>query len=194
MIERRFARLGVVTTAFTATCVITATTAVGEVITFDDLGALSGTIVTDQYAGLGVVFSTLSGPGPTLVTASGPIFPGDPQGLFDGEGFTNPLIVDFIGTATTAGAFIDFGNIGSGIMIEAFDGAGGTGSSLGSASTVTESFISVDAAGIKSVMFSQFGAGGATYLIDHFTFEVVPAPGTLALLGVAGLVSRRRRR
>ena len=35
--------------------------------------------------------------------------------------------------------------------------------------------------------------GGVWWLIDDLSFNKVPAPGAIALLGLAGLVSRRRR-
>ena len=50
------------------------------VLTFDDLGLPHGTIITDQYADEGVVFSPLNGQ-LELRTATQPIFPDEPQGL-----------------------------------------------------------------------------------------------------------------
>lgn len=40
----------------------------------------------------------------------------------------------------------------------------------------------------------QASAGGNYYYFSTFTYSVVPAPGAMALLGVAGLVGSRRRR
>ena len=175
-----------------------ASPASADVLTFDDLNLPDGTEVTDQYAGLGVIFSAPPGGATRVLTASNPIFPDEPQGLYNddpegggGRGFTAPIIADFLAEVSTAGAWIDFGRVGDGIRIEAFDGPGGTGSLLGMDNTVTETFIGVDAPGIRSVVFSQTG-DGATYLIDNFTF--VPEPASLALLAVGAVFGARRRR
>ncbi len=150
------------------------------VLTFDDLGLPDGTAVTDQYARFGVMFSASRGGTTRIVTASQPIFPAEPQGLYNDEcifgvAFTEPIIANFPVAVTSAGAFIDFGNIGTGIKIEAFDGPGGTGNLLGTDSTINEVFIGVDAPGIRSVVFSQAGGNLATYLIDNFTLALAPS-------------------
>jgi MYXO-CTERM domain-containing protein len=43
---------------------------------------------------------------------------------------------------------------------------------------------------------TQPGWGNGSHSVDllHYDFSTVPAPGALALLGLAGLTSRRRRR
>jgi len=44
-------------------------------------------------------------------------------------------------------------------------------------------------------MFSfEVGSGGGFFYFDSFSYSVVPAPGAMALLGVAGLAGSRRRR
>ena len=180
---------------YAATIALTlAPAAVADIIlTFDDLGLPDGTIITDQYADLGITFSVPGGSA-LLMTARFPIFPGEPQGLQHGEVEDVAIITDReTGFGPLVGAWIDFGSVGDGVMIEAFDGPGGTGNLLGSDSTLTESFISVSAPNIQSVVFSQVG-GGATYLIDNFTFQLIPAPSGLALLGMAGLLGTGRRR
>jgi len=137
-----------------------------RVLIFDDLGLPDGTVVTNQYPGV-----TFSAPGANttqVVTATFPLFPNEPQGLYNDPGFVEPIIVDFAANQSAAGAFIDFGGPGDGIKIEAFDGPGGTGNLLASDSTSSETFIGVNAEGIQSVVFSQVGSG-ATYLIDNLT-------------------------
>jgi len=37
------------------------------------------------------------------------------------------------------------------------------------------------------------GSQGSYWIMDDMSYELVPAPSTLALLGLAGLVGRRRR-
>ena len=75
-----------------------ASLASADVLTFDDLALPDGTAVTNQYAGLGVVFFAPVGDTTRLVTASSPIFPAGPQGLYNDDpahipsGFTQPII------------------------------------------------------------------------------------------------------
>jgi MYXO-CTERM domain-containing protein len=56
-------------------------------------------------------------------------------------------------------------------------------------------FYSTDAA-ISSLTITKLGntPGGIFPTVDNLYFAVVPAPGALALLGVAGIVGRRSRR
>jgi len=44
------------------------------------------------------------------------------------------------------------------------------------------------------VYFAQPATGVENYTLSNFTYALVPAPGAVALLGVAGLAARRRRR
>ena len=164
------------------------------VLTFDDLGLRHGTIITNQYVGQGVLFSPLNGQ-LELRTATVPVFPGDPMGLAEIPYFESVIIVDFLPGATSAGAWIDFGDGPSpDVMLEAFDGPGGTGNLLGSISTTTESFLGLELIGIKSVRFESAPNGTSAFLIDHFTFTLVPGPGTLSLFALGGLIVARRRR
>ncbi len=163
------------------------------VLTFDDLGLPHGTIITNQYVGQGVLFSPLNGQ-LELQLATSPVFPGDPMGLAEIPYLESVIIVDFLPGASSAGAWIDFGGVGDGVMLEAFDGPGGTGNLLGSISTTTESFLGLELPGIKSVRFEKVPGGVTTFLIDNFTFTLVPGPGTLSLLALGGLIVARRRR
>lgn len=163
------------------------------VLTFDDLGLPHGTIITNQYVGQGVLFSPLNGQ-LELQLATFPVFPGDPMGLAEIPYFESVIIVDFLPGATSAGAWIDFGIGRPGVMLEAFDGPAGTGNLLGSITTTTESFLGLELPGIKSVRFESAPNGTSAFLIDHFTFTLVPAPGTLALLALGGLIVARCRR
>ena len=163
------------------------------VLTFDDLGLRHGTIITDQYVGQGVLFSPLNGQ-LELRTATYPIFPEDPMGLAEILYFESVIIVDFLPGASSAGAWIDFSTGSAGLMLEAFDGPGGTGNLLGSTTTTTESFLGLELPGIKSVRFESTPNATSAFLIDNFTFTLVPAPGTLSLFALGGVIVSRRRR
>ena len=113
------------------------------VLNFDELGLPDDTVITDQYAEEGVIFSAPGGDA-LLVTATSPIFPPEPQGLYS-PFFQEPLVADIADGASMVGVWIDFNGVGTGMKIEAFDGSGGTGQLLGSDSTTSETFISVSA-------------------------------------------------
>ena len=53
-------------------------------------------------------------------------------------------------------------------------------------------------ADIKSILlqtgYSGSSAGTVNYTMTNFSYSAVPAPGAIALLGVAGLAGGRRRR
>ena len=63
-----------------------------------------------------------------------------------------------------------------------------------SSDTVFSGFVS-DGANITSVEVSHAGSLGSQYFVatSGFSIGVVPAPGAAALIGLAGLVARRRR-
>jgi uncharacterized protein (TIGR03382 family) len=64
----------------------------------------------------------------------------------------------------------------------------------GDGRTLIAQLATTDGVGFEGTMLVQFMSGGLPGAIQsHFT-HAIPAPGTLALLGVAGLWSRRRRR
>ncbi len=175
-----------------ATCALTHAAA-GDVLTFDDLSLPSGTIITTQYSGRGVIFAPLNG-NLELRTASAPLFPTEPIGLAEIPYSTSVIIASFPSGASAAGAWIDFGEFGLGVKIEAFSGLNATGNLLSSNTTTTQTFLGVSGPGIYSVKFSNVGAGVPTYLIDNFTFNIAPAPGVVWGLGLGVLMAARRRR
>ncbi len=164
------------------------------VLIFDDLGLPDDTVISNQYAAQGVVFSPQDGQ-VLLRTATLPLFPNEPQGIAEIPYYTSVIIADFTPDATLAGAWIDFGMAGNGVKIEAFDGPGATGNLLASASTMSETYLGVTANGIASVRFSNVSDDPeVTWLLDHFTFELIPEPGTAALLVLGALAIGLRRR
>ena len=146
--------------------------AVETVLIFDDLGLPNGTVFTDQYADQGVIFSPQDGE-LQLQTATTPLFPEDPQGLAEIPYFTSVIIADFTPSASAAGAWIDFGGVALGVMIEAFDGPNATGNQLATAETTEEEFLGVQASGIKSVRIMKVESPAQrSFLVDHFTFKL----------------------
>lgn len=171
--------------------------------TFEGFGA--GDTITTQLAGMTV---SAEGSGDAMIAvASSPVVLGEPLGIYNstpgafGSGFEFSLTFDFIGVASQIGALVDFGSVGGGLMLEIFDGVGGTGTSLGTASVTTETFLGLSAAGIKSAVFSQAGSG-ATWMLDNLAYTYddmapavpLPAGGLLLLSGLIGGGAMARRR
>ncbi len=152
--------------------------AVGPFTTIDFTGFPKGTPITDQYADLGVIFTG----GTENIRLSENLFPNDGAGLFAfgdiAVEFSTPqawIAVDFPGTVVFE---LFSGN--ELIYTSSHFGGGGIGHFAGLLST--ELF---DAANI-------FDPSDGDVVIDDLFFGV-PAPPTLGLLALAGLVGKRRR-
>lgn len=187
-------------TAFTLSLWVGTANAALIVENFESFG--DGTIITNQLTGLTV--TAADGGDASIASASFPVVAGEPLGIYNTAGsigFQSALIFDFLTLGSSIGAIVDFGGFGTGLQIVAYDGVGGTGNILGTASTLTEAFIGVNAVGIRSAVFSQAGQTNATWLLDNLTYDTdpgtrVPVPATLALfgLGLAGLSWSRRKK
>jgi hypothetical protein len=167
--------------------------AAADILTFDDLGLPHGTVITNQYAGRGVLFAPQDGE-IQLRAATNPIFPLEPMGLTEIPYGSSVIIANFPLGALSAGAWIDFGQNSSPVTIEAFDGPGATGTIIASAQTTIESLLQVQAPGIRSVRIRALPPGPVTFLIDNFTFQLIPAPAAAAILPAGLLLASRRRR
>jgi len=91
------------------------------------------------------------------------------------------------------GTDINFNIVPSIVQVTLNDGS----SFIGYATAASDfiGFYSTDAA-ISSLTITKLGntTGGIFPTVDNLYFAVVPAPGALALLGVAGIIGRRSRR
>ncbi len=54
--------------------------------------------------------------------------------------------------------------------------------------------LAVGAGGLDRIVGGNFGGGNGSLLIDNITDQLIPAPGALALFGMAGFAATRRRR
>lgn len=156
--------------------------AVGDVTTIDFTGFEKGTLITDQFEDLGVVFNGL---GHFIVQSDG--------GFEDGWGLhrvgdgANPIDLSFttaqLWIAVDFPGAVQFELFSEGRLIYTSNGFSDEGDPPGFAGLVsTELF---DAVLITDPLGGVF--------IDNLHFGV-PAPGTLALLGLAAAMPRRRRR
>jgi len=116
--------------------------------------------------------------------------PGYSEPADDGSGCCGTSSDAFLGTAYEI-------DDAAGTSSEAFAGGGpGVFHSSGfSESHGLSSLTGIDPNGTWTVYIGD-GAGGDVGIYDGYTLQItsVPAPGAIALLGAAGLISRRRRR
>jgi len=109
------------------------------------------------------------------------------------------MFFDFAGGVTGVGGQffatdVNFNFVPSMIMVGLADGSGFIG--LVSSTTQWQGFWSTGPA-ITSISIQVMGGSGSPALYpsaDSISVAVIPAPGAFALLGVAGLAARRRRR
>jgi hypothetical protein len=151
--------------------------AVGEFTTIDFTGFPEGTFITDQYADLGVLFTD----GNDTIQESG-VF-------MDGHGLRGSGIITlafdlpqaYIGVDYPGAMKIELFNEGRLIYTSSDFGGGGMGHFAGLLSTSL----------FDGAVLSDWVDG--TVFIDDLHFGV-PAPGSLALLALGALCTRRRRR
>lgn len=137
-----------------------------------------------------------------LNMVSGSNFLVDINGAFVGTGF-DQMVVN--GTVALTGANLNF-NLGFNpfghdyfIMTnDGTDGVTGTFNGLAEASTVTLGLWDFGAGPVPvTAQISYLGDAGTNSLVggnDVVLYNVVPVPGTMALLGLGGLIATRRRR
>ena len=176
------------------------------IISFNDSGlfaqfaAVSGAAVAtenfDAYSGFAPTFSGVLGGVAWNANASGGMYA---EGGVMSTNNPATLFFDFAGGVTGVGGQFfatdaNFNFVPSMIMVGLADGSGFIG--LVSSTTQWQGFWSTGAA-ITSISIQVMGGSGSPSLYpsaDSISVAVIPAPGAFALLGVAGLASRRRRR
>jgi hypothetical protein len=123
-----------------------------------------------------------------------------PGGLYVDSGLfstNNPVDLTFTfspGIQAVAGNFfgtdIDFNTLSAGFRVSLSDGTGYEG--FTDSNSDFTGFYSTSGATITSLTVRSVPGGYPVF--DNLYFAVVPAPGALALLGVAGIIGRRSRR
>ena len=156
--------------------------AVGDVTTIDFTGFDKGTLITDQYEGLGVVFNDLG----HFIDQSDGAFE-DGWGLYRAGGEFAPIDLSFATPqswiAVDFPGDVQFELYSKGKLIYTSSGFSDEGDPPGFAGLI--STVLFDSVLITDPLGDVF--------IDNLHFGV-PAPGTLALLGLAAILPKRRRR
>lgn len=171
-----------------------------HLLTFDEPGAATGVnVAANSYAAYGLA-SIISGEGSNYVGDNSPA---------TGFNTTNSFYGPF-------GVFMEFGQDLSSASLQVWDSSGpsspfGGGAAIAAfkdGNEVASLFFDPAFAGIGDEWFNITTSGGDTFdeirvlgfgfpadtYVDNVSWNVAPAPGAFALLGVAGLVGGRRRR
>jgi hypothetical protein len=172
-----------------------------EVVNFDDLPVF--TIVPSNYAGL------TWGPDWTVVDDAEYAGYGNTYGApsprtaaYNGDGvlsvsLTSGADFDFIGAYFTGWASDDdyAPYTSTSITVEGYNGGSFVGSVSMPLSADRYDWLAANLRGVDELRFRNDGVDARWWLVDDLTYEPVPEPGTLALLGggLAGLFLRRRR-
>ncbi len=173
------------------------------VVNFNAIGDESA--INNQYAGSGVTFSGalfgMTNPGDTSLFNGSTIAS---NWLYNGSGYQGATWSATFGTAQTIVGFHVEGNAGDDVTIEAFSGATSLGSvNFPNPNGTAVDFIGIrDFAGFDRISVTTARNGNGFFAMDDFRFEqggnVVPVPGTLALVGLGlmglGLSARRAKR
>jgi hypothetical protein len=172
----------------------------GLVINFEEFPAYNnGTSLTNEYAGIGVLFNSAD----DAVTWGG-IGNGDPGNWFL-EGTNGSQFLGFNGPSHSASMLFD-SSIDS-FMLDAARGGFGSGGTMtidgylngGLVDSMSITFGNVNEWSTLSLSGAvdevvMYGSGIQGFGVDNIHWNKVPAPSSVALLGLGGLVATRRRR
>lgn len=159
---------------------------------FDGLSGASGAVITGAASGAGLTISWSA-------TSSGGVsvspFGGSPA-LTAGSGEALTLSNFGVPTMGISGSF--FGRNGApgatSLLLSVTLDDGTSSVSLIDATTGFIGIFTNSAASFSSLTLTpQAGSGSLAPVIDNLNFAVLPAPGALALLGLAGIARSRRR-
>ncbi len=91
---------------------------------------------------------------------------------------------------------IDFGDFGAGLLILTLENGESMTAAISGGPNANVQFFGLlsPVAFTNVVLYSEAASGGDNYGIDHIEYGGVPAPGAIAVLGLAGLAGQRRRR
>ena len=165
------------------------------VLDFEGIAPKGGFIEpTPQPWAPSVFFSDPAGSAASVAISDSGFF-GLPTDALFMDLFTVPLLATFDPKVIAVGFDVAIGFGGFGATVDVFSSAGGLLASETfdtAPESVFTTFIGFSGFGeIGSVLITPLSGGFV--LIDNFAYGV-PMPGTMALLGVAGFVGRRRRR
>jgi MYXO-CTERM domain-containing protein len=161
----------------------------------------SGTSSTQSGAGILGTRMVTNGPGCLLSFRNpGMNWTGDAYN-YSGVKYFSFGTLNFTNTAlTVTGSGRTSGSIS--LMVMFLDSNGRWGSLLGtigssftmSTSNLYQQQAGFNLASISEIRLNTTGSGSLDYKMTNFSYSAVPAPGAAALVGLAGLVGRRRRR
>jgi MYXO-CTERM domain-containing protein len=121
---------------------------------------------------------------------------------FSSVGYSNFGTLDFTSRTLTMTGSGSAAGISLGVtLLDATNRRGSWVAAFGntinlSTSSFTQQDAGFDVASITSILLQCSGSytGSVNYTMTNFSYSAVPAPGAAALVGLAGLVGRRRRR
>lgn len=172
---------------------------VGEASVFEALVVdMGGSVLTEGFAGYSGFYASGvgGGSGASAWTAASPGNLYATAGIFSTDADRQPLTFSFASADVFAvgGRFFNtnfFFDIAPGLVQVT---AGGATYMLSSSATGFAGFVSTSGA-IQSITIAPFGSAGVSLWAstDGIVVGAVPAPGGIALLGLAGFARRRRR-
>lgn len=176
-----------------------------QLLTFDEPGTPTGSVPSDHYASIGLTMFSGVDPNAFAIADVTGVFPWVGTGNIAAGSFG--LFLEF-SAGTTAVSFQGWGDAGApgpfggGFWVWVLDGDGNVLSDFDTFEPawggLGDTWYNVTATGgddIRYLLINNNSSIGSETFIDNLSWQpAIPAPGALALLGVAGLIGVRRRR